>query len=374
MRELFRYPRIPAVEMERVAIDATNSERFLLRKYDLLFARRSLTAEGAGKCSVVIEVDEPSTWESSIIRARIDPRKGNAQYYYYYFRSPQGRAAIESIVEQVAAAGIRSSDLAKLQVPTPDLRYQAKIVGLLSSLDDKVAVNDHIVRTVRGMGDALVRATIAEAENVSIQDLIDGGDLSIGDGYRTKRAELGEPGLPILRVAEVQDGYISPRHDDFVRAEFRGKIGAKSSSSRDVILTTKGTVGRVAIIPDDFPEHVYSPQVCYFRVVESGRLSASYLFYWFRSESFRQQALPLQRKTDMADYLNLADIKSLRIPVPDPRSAEGLLEKLEALEAGVDRRLREVETLVKLRDALLPKLMSGQVRIRDAEKVVEDAV
>ena len=109
--------------------------------------RQSLRYEGAGKCIYVGPREEPRTWESHLIRVRLDQNKCDPRYYYYFFRSPSGRSTIESIIEQVAAAGIRGSDLRRLKVPVPQRDEQEKIANALSALDDKIAVNDRITGT-----------------------------------------------------------------------------------------------------------------------------------------------------------------------------------------------------------------------------------
>ncbi len=68
MGELFAHPRLRAVPMKRVELSESEAARFLLAPGDLLFARRSLVAEGAGKCSFVLEVDEPTSFESGPIQ------------------------------------------------------------------------------------------------------------------------------------------------------------------------------------------------------------------------------------------------------------------------------------------------------------------
>jgi type I restriction enzyme, S subunit len=60
MGELFAHPRLRAVPMKRVQLSPDEARRFTLSRGDLLFARRSLVA-GAGKCSVVLDTDEPTT-------------------------------------------------------------------------------------------------------------------------------------------------------------------------------------------------------------------------------------------------------------------------------------------------------------------------
>ena len=90
MGELFAHPRLKSVDMSRVRLTAEELGRFSLHAGDLLFARRSLVAEGAGKCSIVCEVNEPTVFESSIIRARPNPKIADSLFLYYLFNSPIG--------------------------------------------------------------------------------------------------------------------------------------------------------------------------------------------------------------------------------------------------------------------------------------------
>jgi type I restriction enzyme S subunit len=171
-----------------------------------------------------------------------------------------------------------------------------------------------------------------EAVSSILDDLVSAGQLEIGDGYRTKQSEHGRPGLPILRVAEVLDGRIEPKFEDFVSDAFRQAMGQKISRPGDIVLTTKGTVGRVVMMPADGPEFVYSPQVCYFRAKPTGPLLGQYLYYWFKSEQFWSQARSLKGQTDMADYINLADIRSLRIELPRKQRQQAIADVLGALD------------------------------------------
>jgi len=141
MGELFAHSRIGNIEMERVPLSETESESYLLYPGDLLFARQSLVLTGAGKCSIFLGANEPVTYEGHIIRARLDSGIADPAFYFYFFNSNTGRQTIESIVEQVAAAGIRGSDLAKLQVPYPPLPIQRAIAHILGTLDDKIELN-----------------------------------------------------------------------------------------------------------------------------------------------------------------------------------------------------------------------------------------
>jgi type I restriction enzyme S subunit len=124
MGELFAYPRIRNLEMDLVPVaDAERS--FTLHAGDLLFARQSLVLAGAGQCSIFMGNRAPTVFESHLIRCRLNIAVANPVFYFYFFRSPEGRTAIEAIAEQGAgASGIRGSDLVNVLVPLPPKHVQ----------------------------------------------------------------------------------------------------------------------------------------------------------------------------------------------------------------------------------------------------------
>ena len=166
MREIFAYPRLRDVHMKRVELSEREKHRSSVIKGDLLFARRSFVAEGAGKCSVVLEADEPTTFESSIIRARPDPTKAYFLFLYYYFSSPSGLHALDSIRRQVAVAGITGSDLVRLNILVPPLPEQRTIAHILGTLDDKIELNRRMNETLEEMARALFKSWFVDFDPV----------------------------------------------------------------------------------------------------------------------------------------------------------------------------------------------------------------
>ena len=144
MGELFSNDIIRAIDMPRVPVTDTELRTASIEEGDLLFARQSLVLEGAGKCSIVKEIDSPTVFESHLIRCRINKSLALPEYIYYYFKSREGRHNIESIVEQVAAAGIRGRDLIKLYITIPSIEEQRRIVDILLSFDEKIELNNRI--------------------------------------------------------------------------------------------------------------------------------------------------------------------------------------------------------------------------------------
>lgn len=169
-------------------------------------------------------------------------------------------------------------------------------------------------------------------DSVTIGDLITAGALVMSDGYRTKRSELAESGFRIIRVADVRNGAVSLDGPDHVSPRFTKAIGDKVGTPGDILLTTKGTVGRVAVMPTSDEACVYSPQLCFFRVLDDAHVDQRFLQYWFASPQFAHQAADRMNNTDMAAYINLADIRSLRLSLPDMPVQRKIAEVLRTLD------------------------------------------
>lgn len=189
------------------------------------------------------------------------------------------------------------------------------------------------------MAESVVRTTVSA--------LARAGALKFSDGYRTKKPEHG-PGLPILRVGDIEEGAITPSFKDSVREEFRPKMAGKTSRSGDVLLTTKGTVGRVALVPDDLPEHVYSPQLCFLRVCDKGAIDPYWLYAWVQSAECQAQVHSRAGQTDMAPYLSLADLKDLSISMPPIAQQQAIAGTLQSLDGLIELDAELVKQLDRL--------------------------
>ena len=139
MGELFAHDRIGSIEMELVPVNERELDSMLVEKGDLLFARQSLVLSGAGKCSFVQAAEVPTTFESHIIRVRLNQVVANPLFFHYYFKSPT--CGMTSIVTQGVQAGIRGSDLKRLPVLLPPLNVQNRIAESIAQYDDLIENN-----------------------------------------------------------------------------------------------------------------------------------------------------------------------------------------------------------------------------------------
>jgi type I restriction enzyme S subunit len=97
---------------------------------------------------ILLPAAEERTFESSIIRVRIDSQRADPRFYFYWFTSEVGRERMGTIIEQVAVAGVRGSDLSRLLVPLPSLKDQRRIADGLWALDTRVDINLRLIRAI----------------------------------------------------------------------------------------------------------------------------------------------------------------------------------------------------------------------------------
>jgi type I restriction enzyme, S subunit len=404
MGELFGHPRLRAVPMKRVQLTPSELTRFSLLEGDLIFARRSLTAEGAGKCSIVLELDDSTTFESSIIRARPDPRSVSSLFLYYFFNSPVGFHRLDTIRRQVAVAGITGTDLSRLTIPLPRIMEQRAIADLLGSLDDKIDLNRSMNETLEAMARAIfkdwfvdfgpTRAKMEGRAPYLAPDIwrlfparLDDGGRPVGWGFvklgdlcaRVAMGPFGsdittdnfvDHGVPIIRGGNLRRGFID---DGFVYVTEEKADSLKNANAfpEDIVITHRGTLGQVGIIPKtpNHPRYVVS-QSQMLLSANPHRASPRFIFEFLRSERGMQQLLAFTSQVGVpAISRPTTSLKVLEVVAP---SSEILVHFDNLLAPLVDREIAnisETRRLTDLRDLLLPKLMSGEVLLRDAEKI-----
>ncbi|HDN19614.1 MAG TPA: restriction endonuclease subunit S [Candidatus Acetothermia bacterium] len=418
MGELFAYPRLRSVPMKRVEVTAKELERASLQPGDLLFARRSLVAEGAGKCSIVLEVDEPTTFESSIIRCRPDPRKAHSLYLYYFFNSPQGRYLLGTIRRQVAVAGITGRDLVQLEIPLPPLAQQRAIAHILGTLDDKIELLRRMNETLEAMARALFKSWFVDFDPV-IDNALEAGNpipdelkgkakrrLALGerrkplpehirrlfpdrfvdselgpipDGWKIRsldeiaeylngvawqkyRAKEGEPSLPVIKIRELREGITSAsdRASMHVPEEYIVEDG-------DVLFSWSGSLlvkiwcGGKGVLN----QHLFK--------VSSKHYPKWFYYLWTSEHLGRFQRIAADKATTMG-HIKRSHLSESYVLVPNST----LLGKMTAIiEPLIENQIANeiaCRTLANIRDTLLPKLISGEIGVSDAEKFVKEAL
>lgn len=135
MPQMFRGLTVDVSDAVRVNVDNSEISRFGLQDGDLLFARRSLTLEGAGKCTVVDTINEITTFESSIIRVRVNIELYNPFFINQFLNTMEGYLIRLPFIRQVAVSGVSSEDVANFIVLCPQRTEQDAIILMIEQYD-----------------------------------------------------------------------------------------------------------------------------------------------------------------------------------------------------------------------------------------------
>ncbi len=232
MGELYADDRLRRRPDRLIDVSDSEFERFSVEEGDLLFGRRSLVLEGSGKCAKVEAGGEGCVFESSLIRARLDPDRADSDYYLAFFLSPEGRYRVLSIASQTAVSGIRSSDLGRLSVPAPPREAQRRIGSAIRAFDELIEVNRRRVEILEESARLIYRewfvdfrfpgheeTALVESKLGAIPvgwqrvNLFDMAEVGFGYSFKSNRFADEGP-FPVVRIRDIPANTASTYTDE----------------------------------------------------------------------------------------------------------------------------------------------------------------
>ena len=402
MGELFSYPRIKNIKMDLVPVTDSESQ-YHLKDGDLLFARQSLVLAGAGQCSIFLGNQQQTVFESHLIRCRLDKDVANPLYYFYFFRSPQGRRLIETIVEQGAgASGIRGSDLVKLNVPKPSKDVQEGIAAMLGSLDDRITLLHETNKTLESIAQAIFKSWFvdfdpvrAKMEGRQPEGMDEATAALFPDSFEESELGLVPKGWSLKPLATAYE--INP-----LRRLQRGAVATYLEMSNAPIqgLSVQGTAKRAfgsgtkfingdTLLARITPclENGKTAFVDFLSDAETGWGSTEFIvlrprlplpplhaYLLCRDSRFRSHAIQSMSGTSGRQRVQSDVLSQFIISVPCGAVAKQFSDLCDAIHQKISKNHDLSITLSTLRDTLLPRLISGQLRLPEAQAQIENAL
>jgi type I restriction enzyme S subunit len=338
------------------------------------------------------------TFESHLIRARLNKTIADPLFYFYFFNSMLGRQVIESIVEQVAAAGIRGSDLAKLLVPIPPLPEQRAIAHILGTLDDKIELNRRMNQTLEEMAQAIFKSWFVDFDPVRAK--MEGRQPA---GMDAETAALFPDSFEDSALGEIPRRWRAGTFGDVATNHRRG-VAAEQIEPRTPYIGLEHMPRKSIALEDwGFSEDVVSNKFRFYQgeilfgklrpyfhkvgvAVQDGVCSTDILVLAPKFPEWYAAVLCIASSTDFVNYTdatstgtkmprtNWQDIARYEIVVPSRNVTYLFNQQVKPLVEMIRSNILQSHTLAAIRDALLPKLLSGEIRVRNAEKVMEEVV
>ncbi|MER6804607.1 MULTISPECIES: restriction endonuclease subunit S [Streptomyces] len=288
-----------------------------------------------------------SYWRST------NPDEIDSRYLRYWALSSEFHSQLKAMAHGTDMAPYLSlSDQKRIEITLPAIEQQRDISDILGALDDKIATNERIVTTTQLLIQArYLQAINKESNPKPLGDLVEFHNRKRVPLSSRQRAEIPGP-YPYYGAAGVVD-YIR----DFIFSGPHLLVGEDGS----VITAERKPVTQY--VWGDFWVNNHA-HVLTGREISTELLTVALQF----TDVAALVTGAVQPK------LNMRNLMRLEVPLPTEKQTATLDKEFCEATALIRRRSDESRTLADLRDTLLPQLMSGKLRVRDAEKIVEDAV
>jgi type I restriction enzyme S subunit len=373
-----------------------------LSRGDILFARSSVMASGAGQAAMV-DLCQPNTiFSGFIIRFRVtDMGRALPGFLNYLLRSPAYRELLTRIASGTTITNLSQATLGALEVNLPPLSEQRAIAKLLGTLDDKIELNRRMNETLEAMARAIFKSWLVdfdpvhakaegrqlygmEAETAALfPDSFDDSCFGkIPKGWKvdeirakansiqyglTRSAATDPVGPRFLRITDIQGGRVDWSQVPFcpVSAEEQQKYRICRG---DILVARTGASTGENIYIIDAPDAVFASYLVriQFADLSLARVVGEYMrtaaYFDYVAGAIGGSAQP------NASAQVLASAAFVFPPICVAKRFAKLIERFDRQRV---ENSRQIETLTSIRDALLPKLISGELRVQNITKPVE---
>lgn len=340
-----------------------------------------------------------------VVLLRANPNVCNARFLLYSFIGGELRDEILSHDGTGSTvSNLRIPSLKAAKVKLPPLPIQRQIAAILSAFDDKIDLNRQMNRTLEQMARALFKSWFVDFDPVRAKmrgEMPEGMDAKtaalfpdelkeiegrevpkgwtwgkIGDiatiqnGFAFKSTDWKESGIPVVKIGSVKPGIVDLQQVSYVSKEVAQSAKRFRLNIGDLVIGLTGYVGEVGFIPPTNNLPLLNQRVGRFKI--HNPTNFSYLWQLVRTTAFKDAVISKSYGSAQAN-VSTAAIESIGTLIP----AQEISILFETLVAPLIEQFlyntAESAELAQLRDALLPRLLSGEVDVGDWEAALESA-
>ena len=335
--------------------DKARLSKYILRKGDIVFSR----VGSVDRCSYVS--DDYDGWMFSGRCLRVRPLiEIDSQYLYYYFTLESTKKFVRGIATGATMPSINTKFMGEVPITYPPIEVQCKIASILSTLDDKIELNNKINKNLLEQMQALYKAWFVDFEpfggvrpsNWNDTNIYAIANIIYGAPFASKLFNTDGLGKPIIRIRDLKE-------QAFVTFTTEEHPKGHLIQPGDIVVGMDG----------EFRPYIWgnepawlNQRVCIF---ENNRPQGkAFVLYTIK---------PLLNKIEQTQvattviHIGKKDFDAFEIILPD----EATLDSFDSITAPmieqiVNNRLQN-KRLAILRDTLLPKLMSGELDVSDID-------
>ena len=392
-------------------VDRDRLSRYLLRTGDIVFSR----VGSVDRRALVRSAEDGWLFSGRCLRVRPDPKKIDSGYLSYFFGLPEFKEYIRAIAVGATMPSLNTSLLSDVIIPHPqDIAEQRAIACILGALDDKIELNRRMNRTLEEMARAIFKSWFVDFDPVRAKAAVRRKHPTWTDEQVSRAAcpnlkpeiaalfpdsfvesELGEipkgwrvcpigevvqvlgGGTPSTKEPAYWEGGIHPfctpkdmasltdpvllQTERHLTDEGLAKVSSGQPPVGTVLLSSRAPIGYLAVA-----ETTVSVNQGIIAMVCDSELPNLYVLHWTKANMDRVLA-----KANGSTFMEISkrNFRPITAVVPPPHVLRCFMQVVDPKHQRVVSSLRQIQHLAALRDALLPKLISGELRVPDAERI-----
>ena len=295
----------------------------------------------------------------------IKPDTANPKFVYYYLTQDKITDGLHALAEQSVSAypSIKPSDVGNVKIFLPDLPTQEKIARVLSSLDDKIELNNKINQNLEQQAQAIFKSWFVDfepfggkmPEDWEKSNLLEIANYLNGLAMQKYRPKGNELYIPVLKIKELRQGFCDNTsdicteniNDDYIVNN--GDIIFSWSGSLLVDIWCGGKCG--------LNQHLFK--------VTSEKYDKWFYYFWTKHHLSKFVALASDMATTMG-HIKREELQKSEVIIPNKEDYQKINNIIDPILNLIINNKIQNKQLTQLRDTLLPKLMSGEI---DVDKV-----
>lgn len=347
--------------------DKARLSKYCLQEGDIVFSR----VGSVDRCSYVSADEHDWMFSGRCLRVRCNPLKVYPLYLYYYFSSESTKQLVRNIAVGATMPSINTKLLSEIPFSYPALPEQKSIAAVLSVLDDKIELNNRINKNLEAQAQAIFKSWFVDFEPFRDGEFVDSELGPIPEGWRveilgdlcdsvsvTKKTDKEK--LVFLNTGDIVNGLFI--HSNYTAVSEMPGQAKKSIQYGDILYSEIRPINRhFAYVNFNAIDFVVSTKLMVLRSVPAIRRRIYH--YLTLQDTIDKLQLEAESRSGTFPQIRFENIKSLKIVLADTETEIEFCSMLECFYSIIDKNNEQNRILSALRDTLLPKLMSGEIRV-----------
>lgn len=286
----------------------------------------------------------------------------SSKFLLHYLKSAIGQLTLESVMIGSAQKALTIAGLKSLLIKFPSFSEQQIIASILSSFDVKINLLRRQNKTLEQLAETLFRQwfVVEAQENWEVDVLGNVFDIGIGRTPPRKEQQWFSINPNDVKWISIKDmgtnGVYVDAVSEYLTEEAVKRFNVPTIPANTVLLSFKMTIGRLAIATERM---LSNEAIAHFKQKENSILFPEFLYLFLKTYRFEN----LASTSSIVEAINSEMIKKMEIVIPDEQKLNVFKSLIKPYFEKIKTNQNQVRSLTQLRDTLLPKLMSREVRV-----------